>query len=118
MLLLRRLIACSCFLALLTANGAGVFHWVRYTPRCTIDNPGMVRHLSSDGRWFVCLTLAQTKEISEGVAFADCGDDGFLVGIELLAPCRVDVLESASVHEPEQVRQFLRSGVRKEMIFV
>ncbi len=62
--------------------------------------------------------VAQTKEISDGVAFADYGDDGFLLGIELLAPCRVEVLESVSEREPEQVRQFLRQGVRKEMIFV
>lgn len=58
----------------------------------------------------------ETKEISEGVAFADYAADGFLLGIELLAPCQVAVLDRASEKEPESVRQFLRRGVRKEMI--
>lgn len=61
--------------------------------------------------------VARTKEISEGIAFADYGADGVLLGIELLAPCRIEVLERVSEKEPEQVRQFLRRGVRKEMIF-
>jgi len=61
--------------------------------------------------------VTQTKEICAGVAFADYGADGVLLGIELLAPCRVDILAGVSEKEPEPVRQFLRSGVRKEMIF-
>ena len=61
-------------------------------------------------------TVAQTREISPGVAFADYGADGSLLGIELLAPCGIDILDKASEKEPEPVRQFLRRGVRKEMI--
>ena len=61
--------------------------------------------------------VAHTKEISAGVAFADYGADGALLGIELLQPCRLEILEGVSETEPEEVRQFLRSGVRKEMIF-
>jgi hypothetical protein len=61
--------------------------------------------------------VAETKEISEGVAFADYGADGFLLGIELLAPCQIAVLDTVSEKEPESVRRFLRRGVRKEMIF-
>ena len=60
--------------------------------------------------------VAQTKEISPGVAFADYAADGLLLGIELLAPCPIDILERVSEKEPELVRQFLRRGVRKEMI--
>jgi hypothetical protein len=60
--------------------------------------------------------VAQTKEISEGIVFADYGADGVLLGIELLAPCQVAVLERISEKEPEPVRQFLQRGVRKEMI--
>ena len=60
--------------------------------------------------------VAETREISEGVAFADYGADGSLLGIELLAPCRVGILDRVAEKEPEAVRQFLRSGVRKEMI--
>jgi uncharacterized protein YuzE len=60
--------------------------------------------------------VSETKEINEGVAFADYSADGFLLGIELLAPCQVAVLDRAAEKEPESVRQFLRQGVRKEMI--
>jgi hypothetical protein len=60
--------------------------------------------------------VAQTKEIAEGVAFADYGTDGLLLGIELLAPCPVEILERIAEKEAEPVRQFLRRGVRKEMI--
>jgi hypothetical protein len=60
--------------------------------------------------------VKETKEVSEGVAFADYGEDGLLLGIELLAPCQVEVLDRLSEREPEPVRRFLRSGVRREMI--
>src|SRR5437762_13352041 len=60
--------------------------------------------------------VVETKEVSEGVAFADYSADGSLLGIELLAPCRVEVLDRVSEKEPESVRQFLRRGIRQEMI--
>ncbi|HKB40514.1 MAG TPA: AbrB/MazE/SpoVT family DNA-binding domain-containing protein [Gemmataceae bacterium] len=60
--------------------------------------------------------VAETKEVSEGVAFADYAADGLLLGVELLAPCRVEVLDRLSAKEPEPVRRFLRRGVRTEMI--
>ena len=60
--------------------------------------------------------IIQTKEISEGVAFADYGADGLLIGIELLAPCRLAPLDWVSEKEPESVCRFLRAGVHKEMI--
>jgi hypothetical protein len=59
--------------------------------------------------------VAQTKEISEGVAYADYGADGCLLGIELLAPCRAELLDHVSEKETEPVRSFLRRGVRKAM---
>ena len=61
--------------------------------------------------------VAETKEISAGTAFADFSEDGSLLGIELLAPCPIEILEDISEKESEQVRQFLCRGVRKEMIF-
>jgi uncharacterized protein YuzE len=60
---------------------------------------------------------ALTKEIKDGAVFADYGADGSLLGIELLEPCGIEILERVSEKEPEEVRQFLRHGVRKEMIF-
>ena len=50
--------------------------------------------------------IIQTKEISEGVAFADYGADGLLIGIELLAPCRLAPLDWVSEKEPESVPIF------------
>ena len=41
-------------------------------------------------------TVVQTKEIRTGVAFADYGADGFLLGIELLAPCGAEILVGIS----------------------
>jgi uncharacterized protein YuzE len=60
--------------------------------------------------------VVETREVSEGIAFADYGPDGFLVGIELLAPCPLAVLDRVAANEPESVRNFLRAGVRKEMV--
>jgi uncharacterized protein YuzE len=61
--------------------------------------------------------VAETKEVIEGIAFADYGTDGFLLGIELLAPCHAEQLVGVlSEQEPESVRAFLRSGVRREMV--
>ena len=60
--------------------------------------------------------VAQTKEIGDGFAFADYSADGVLLGIELLAPCSLEVLERVVEKESEPVRQFLRRGLRKEMI--
>ncbi len=60
--------------------------------------------------------VKETKEVSEGVAFADYGEGGFLLGIELLAPCTVEVLNQLAEVEPEPVKYFLRRGVRHGML--
>lgn len=58
----------------------------------------------------------RTEEVNEGAAFADYAADGFLLGIELLAPCRVEVLDRLCENEPEPVRRFLREGARRPML--
>jgi uncharacterized protein YuzE len=60
--------------------------------------------------------IARTEEFGEGVAFADYSDDGRLVGIELLAPVGLDVLAGISELETDEVKRFLRVGVRQDMI--
>ena len=60
--------------------------------------------------------VSETKEVSAGVAFADYGADGSLLGIELLAPCGVDVLDRLAETEPEPVRRFLRGCARRELV--
>jgi gluconolactonase len=54
--------------------------------------------------------IAQTRQAQAGVAFADDDPQGLLLGIELLAPCQVEVLEQLSQSEPEPVRRFLKGG--------
>ena len=61
--------------------------------------------------------VVETKEVSAGVAFADYAADGVLLGVELLAPCQVEILDRLSEKEPESVQHFLRRGVRREMIY-
>jgi WD40 repeat protein len=46
---LRRLLGWAVFLACLSALGAGVFHFVRYRPRCTIVGPFVNDRLSPNG---------------------------------------------------------------------
>ncbi len=60
--------------------------------------------------------VAETREVSEGRAFADYGVDGLLLGVELLAPCEVQVLDQISAHEPEPVRQFLRGSPPRALV--
>jgi uncharacterized protein YuzE len=59
---------------------------------------------------------AETREISEGRAFADYDAAGQLLGVELLAPCAVTVLDSITQQEPEPVKVFLRGAVPLEMV--
>lgn len=61
-------------------------------------------------------TVAETREASEGVAFADYGSDGRLLGIELLAPCTLAVMDRVGRNEPEPVQRFLRGGPPRELI--
>jgi uncharacterized protein YuzE len=61
--------------------------------------------------------VAETKELSEGVVFADYGADGFLLGIELLAPCEVAVIDRLAETEPEPVLRFLRKSVHRPLAF-
>ncbi len=54
--------------------------------------------------------VADTKELGEGKLFADYDAEGHLLGLELLGPCEVTVLERAAEREPEPVKRFLRSA--------
>jgi len=60
--------------------------------------------------------VADTREVSEGRAFADYDDSGILLGIELLAPCSVEVLDQISAHEPEYIKRFLRGSPPRELV--
>lgn len=58
----------------------------------------------------------ETREAAEGRAFADYDAQGLLLGIELLAPCTVEVLDRMSEAEPEPVRRFLRGSPPRELV--
>lgn len=59
-----------------------------------------------------------TREVVTGRAFADYNDDGKLIGIEFLAPCRVEVLDQITIDEPEPVREFFRSSSPRQLVCV
>jgi hypothetical protein len=60
--------------------------------------------------------VAQTREARDGVVFADYDAQGALLGVELLGPCEVEVLEGLAVSEPEAVQQFLKGAVPRELV--
>ena len=59
--------------------------------------------------------VVRTEEVKEGYAYADYDADGLLLGIELLGPCEVAVLESLAEGESEPVKRFLRGGLPREL---
>lgn len=59
---------------------------------------------------------AETREVAEGRAFADYDDAGRLLGVELLAPCEVEVLDRIAAAEPEPIRQFLRGSTPRALV--
>jgi hypothetical protein len=60
--------------------------------------------------------VAETKKVKPGIAYADYDSAGELLGIELLDPCQVAVLDSAAPAESEAVRRFLTGSVPHELV--
>jgi hypothetical protein len=62
----------------------------------------------------------ETREFADGLAFADYDKSGYLLGIELLGPCRVQIVDQLAAHEPAAVRtktkQFMRNVGPRPMI--
>jgi len=58
---------------------------------------------------------AETREYAHGKALADYDRQGNLLGIELLGPCEITVLDKISQREPTPVKNFLRSSIPREM---
>lgn len=63
---------------------------------------------------------AECIESEDGAVVADYDKDGNLLGVELLAPCSVQVLDRIARREPPssrtRVRNFLRNNVPRRMI--
>src|SRR3954453_3076918 len=54
--------------------------------------------------------VAETREIEKGVAFADYDPEGTLLGVELLAPCPLPVLDRLPPGEAPPPPRFLPRG--------
>jgi hypothetical protein len=89
-----------------------------------MDNPAFKLEASFDNRTGQAVAVymrvreggvARTEEVKEGYAYADYDADGHLLGIELLGPCEVAVLDSLADGEPEPVKRFLRGGIPREL---
>ena len=62
----------------------------------------------------------ETQEFADGAAFADYNRNGELRGIEVVAPCKVSIVDQVAANEPAAVRtktkQFLKSSGPRQMI--
>lgn len=67
---LGRLIRWAVFLGFLSAVGVGVFHFVRYRPRCVIEGPLTLQHLSPDGSRLITLQRPKGATVLDG---SKCG---------------------------------------------
>jgi uncharacterized protein YuzE len=59
---------------------------------------------------------AETREFDNGNAFADYDTKGRLLGVEVLGPCKVTILDRISRKEPKPVKTFLRSSIPAQML--
>ena len=59
---------------------------------------------------------AKVRELAEGKAFANYGATGKLLGVELLAPCEVTVIDRIVRREPKTVKEFLHKSAPREML--
>ena len=58
--------------------------------------------------------VAKTKEIVEGTVFADFDKEGKLLGIEMLGPCEVAVLDKIS--NSSRVKRFVKESIPRGML--
>jgi hypothetical protein len=59
--------------------------------------------------------VAKVRELEDGAVFANYGKKGELLGIEMLAPCRLSVLDRIARDEPA-TRKFVRGNVPRDMV--
>ena len=59
--------------------------------------------------------VAETKEFENGNVFADYDNAGNLLGVEMLAPCKVSVFDKIAAPEPA-VKKFLKRSAPREMV--
>ena len=59
---------------------------------------------------------AKVRELANGNAFANYDINGRLLGVELLAPCEIAVLDQITKKESMPVKNFLRNSIPVEMV--
>ena len=59
--------------------------------------------------------VAETREYADGRALADYDRRGNLLGVELLEPCEVAILDKISRREPTPIKTFLRGSIPRQM---
>jgi hypothetical protein len=57
--------------------------------------------------------VSQTIEFENGAAFADYNARGELLGVELLSPCRVTIIDKIAANEPVSLRKSMKAFVRR-----
>jgi uncharacterized protein YuzE len=60
--------------------------------------------------------VAETKELDPGRAYADYNEAGQLIGVELLGPCAVSVLDRLAESEDEPVRRFVLGAAPRDLV--
>jgi len=62
----------------------------------------------------------ETREYAEGAAFADYNRRGELIGIELLAPCKVSIVDQLAANESaimrRETKRFMRKAGPRQMV--
>ncbi len=62
----------------------------------------------------------ETREFADGAAFADYDRTGLLLGIELLSPCKVEIVDLLAANETvslrSQTKKFMRQSGPRSMI--
>ena len=60
------------------------------------------------------------KEYAGGAAIADFDKNGYLLGVELLAPCKVTIVDEIAKTEPlgvrSSVKRFMRNTAPRELV--
>lgn len=88
-------------------------------------NPSFSVDVSVDeqtGRLMACYInvregqAAETRELHPGRAYADYDDEGQLIGVELLGPCHLTVLDTLTEKEPEPVKRFMLGAPPRDLI--
>ena len=56
----------------------------------------------------------KTKELADGMMLADYNARGELIGLELLGPCKAEVLDKIVIDQPS--RSFIRRAAPRELV--